>query len=276
MHARHSLPHQFTGGSSFLQDIAYSAQQALDQSSDADLVPVDPALQAFSNSDYQSLGMATRYQANGDTVISSVEYPPTDPMLVDGIELNHRNCEPHGPSIEPLTPGPPPHNDTQTLQNNTNGYLSKPLLADADLMRHFSTPVSPRHVSAPSPIDTCNVSPATTTDNNLLTNNDIPPPPITPIATTATTTTNSTRTRKTPRSSKTPKSTPGARRRDSKEHIKLENGISMSTGMGVNGLGNIAGLFGNINAIDPNLDQASIDLIKQLQQEDLGLRRRSR
>jgi F-box/leucine-rich repeat protein 10/11 len=28
--------------------------------------------------------------------------------------------------------------------------------------------------------------------------------------------------------------------------------------------------------IDPSLDQASIDLIKQLQQEDLGLRRRSR
>jgi F-box/leucine-rich repeat protein 10/11 len=31
-----------------------------------------------------------------------------------------------------------------------------------------------------------------------------------------------------------------------------------------------------LNMIDPNLDQASFDLIKQLQQEDLGLRRRSR
>lgn len=45
--------------------------------------------------------------------------------------------------------------------------------------------------------------------------------------------------------------------------------MSMGTGtMGMN--------MGMLNMIDPNLDQASFDLIKQLQQEDLGLRRRSR
>ena len=32
----------------------------------------------------------------------------------------------------------------------------------------------------------------------------------------------------------------------------------------------------NLDLIDPNLDQASIDLIKQLQAEEHGLRRRSR
>jgi F-box/leucine-rich repeat protein 10/11 len=40
-------------------------------------------------------------------------------------------------------------------------------------------------------------------------------------------------------------------------------GMGMGMGLGLN------------NVIDPNLDQASFDLIKQLQQEDLGLRRRS-
>jgi F-box/leucine-rich repeat protein 10/11 len=263
MHARHSLPNQFSGASSFLQDIAYSAQQALDQSPDTDLVPVDPALQAYGNGDYTAMDMTNSYQTNGDTVISSVEYQPTDPMIMDGMDPNLQNGEPHGPSVEPLTPGPPPHNDTDT---HTNGYMAKPSV-DHNAVRHPSSPVSPRHVSAASPYHPYLTSPATTTYNNFTTASDFPPP-ITPTTR---------HMRKTPsksRGSKTPKSS--GKRRDSKESIKLENGISMNTGLGMGGVG-VSGLnVSMFSMIDPNLDQASLELIKQLQQEDLGLRRRSR
>jgi len=90
---------------------------------------------------------------------------------------------------------------------------------------------------------------------NFTTNSDFPPP-TTPTAHPS---------QKTPsraRASKTPKST-------SKDGIKLEaglGGMNMMTGMGM-------GMDINM-MIDPSLDQASMDLIRQLQQEDLGLRRR--
>ncbi|KAF1940706.1 hypothetical protein EJ02DRAFT_405948 [Clathrospora elynae] len=265
MHTRHSLPNQFSGGSSFLQDIAYSAQQALDQSPDDDLVPVDPALQAYGNGDYNTIDMANPYHMNGDTVMSSVEYQPNDPTLMGGIKLTGQNGEAHEPSIQPMTPGPPPHNDT--IHVHTDDFDSKSAV-EHHAVRHPSSPVSPRDVSATSP--TTNnynpylTSPATQTYNNFTTNSDFPPPAITPYKSSG---------RKeshTPsrggRGSKTPKTTP-ARRRDS-GGIKLEHGMSMETGMGL-------GMMG-MGMIDPNLDQASFDLIKQLQQEDLGLRRRSR
>ena len=282
IHSRHSLPNQFNGGSSFLQDIAYSAQQALDQSPDDDLVPVDPALQAYANGDY-AMDLANSYHTNGDSVLSSVEYQPTDPMLMDGIELTGQISEQHGPSVEPLTPGPPPHNDT--AHAHTNGF-SKPT-TEHHAVRHPSSPVSPRHVSAASPLDNNNnnnnnnnynpylTSPATNTYNNFTHNSDFPPPPITPTMNGYKARAQHSSGRKashTPsrggRNSKTPKSTPG-RRQDS-GGIKLEHGMSMGTGMG---MGMNMGMLG---MIDPNLDQASFDLIKQLQQEDLGLRRRSR
>lgn len=297
MHSRHSLPGQFGGGSSFLQDIAYSAQQALDQSPENDeLVPVDPALQAFTNGDYNNMDAANPYHGNGDTIMSSVEYQPTDPMLMDGIELAQHNGEVHGPSVEPLTPGPPPHNETAHLQ--TNGFASKPA-PEHHAVRHPSSPVSPRHVSAASP--TTNgynpymTSPATNTYNNFTTNSDFPPPPpLTPALNhsykparaqqqqspqqhASARKASHTPSRGGHRNSKTPKSTPGSRRNHHHHHqhdsssngIKLEHGMSMGTGtMGMN--------MGMLNMIDPNLDQASFDLIKQLQQEDLGLRRRSR
>ncbi|KNG44318.1 hypothetical protein TW65_08669 [Stemphylium lycopersici] len=305
MHSRHSLPGQFGGGSSFLQDIAYSAQQALDQSPENDeLVPVDPALQAYTNGDYTNMETANSYHGNGDTIMSSVEYQPTDPMLMDGIELAQHNGEAHGPSVEPLTPGPPPHNETTNAQ--ANGFASKPA-PENHAVRHPSSPVSPRHVSAASP--TANgynpyiTSPATNTYNNFTTNSDFPPPP--PLTPTLNHSYKPARAQQqqqqqqppqqhasarkashTPsrgghRNSKTPKSTPGSRRNHHHHHhhhhqhdsssngIKLEHGMSMGTGtMGMN--------MGMLNMIDPNLDQASFDLIKQLQQEDLGLRRRSR
>ncbi|KAL6704133.1 JmjC domain-containing histone demethylation protein 1 [Coniothyrium glycines] len=305
LHTRHSMPHQFTGESSFLQDIAYSAQQALDQSPDSGLVPVDPALQGYANSDY-TVDVTNAYPANGDTVISSVEYQPTDPMLMNGIGLSQTNGVPHGPSVEPLTPGPPPHNDPSTTHTHTNGYSVKPPLEDnTAAIRYPSSPVSPGHVSATSSYHHYLTSP-TTTYNNFTTNTDFPPPPPPPSTAqlkSPTTASQAPRPRKTPsksRNSKTPKSTPkrptpnGAalRRRDSKDTIKLENGTSLSNGLsgGVDaGVGLFGGAVGGSGAaggggggsifsgtIDPNLDQASLELIKQLQQEDLGLRRRSR
>ncbi|KAH6851569.1 hypothetical protein BKA58DRAFT_71810 [Alternaria rosae] len=292
MHARHSLPNQFSGGSSFLQEMAYSAQQALDQSPENDdLVPVDPALQAYTNGDYNH-DAANSYHGNGDTVMSSVEYQPTDPMLMDGMEATGHNDEVHGPSIEPLTPGPPPHNDT--VHTHTNGFASKPGL-EHHAVRNPSSPVSPRHVSAASPPATTNhiynpyiTSPATNTYNNFTTNSDFPPPPVTPTLNNSykarTQNSSSRKASQTPsragRNSKTPKSTPSKRQENGNGNgIKLEHGMSMGTGMGI-GVGMNGGMnvpMGSmLNMIDPNLDQASFDLIKQLQQEDLGLRRRSR
>jgi len=285
MHGRHSLPNQFSGGSSFLQDIAYSAQQALDQSPEnEDLVPVDPALQAYTNGDYNNMDMVNSYQGNGDSVMSSVEYPPTDPMLMEGIEHTGHNGAAHCPSVEPITPGPPSHNDTANA--HTNGFTSKPAVEN-HAVRHPSSPVSPGHISAVTPTAAATTttynnggpyitSPATNNYNSFTTNSDFPPPPITPTLSSykARAQQHSSSARKashTPsrggRNSKTPKSTPGGRRPES-NGIKLEHGMSMGTGVGMH--------MGMLGMIDPNLDQASFDLIKQLQQEDLGLRRRSR
>jgi F-box/leucine-rich repeat protein 10/11 len=296
MHARHSLPNHFSSGSSFLQEMAYSAQQALDQSPENDdLVPVDPALQAYTNGDYNHMDMTNTYHTNGDTVMSSVEYQPTDPMLMDGMELTGQNSEVHGPSIESLTPGPPPHNDT--AHTHTNGFTSKPG-PEHHAVRHPSSPVSPRHVSAASPTTTTNnrlynpyiTSPGTNNYNNFTTNSDFPPPPITPTLNNSykarTQHSSGRKPSHTPsragRNSKTPKSTPTKRQENGGGGgggIKLEHGMSMGTGMGIgvgmNGGMNV-GMGSMLNMIDPNLDQASFDLIKQLQQEDLGLRRRSR
>ena len=275
MHARHSLPNQFSGGSSFLQDLAYSAQQALNQSPHDDVVPVDPALQAYANDNYQEMDMAPPYHQNGDDIMSSIEYQNGGPVPMDGIVFGGRNGELHGPSVEPLTPGPPPHSDT--IHVRTNGVASKPVIelgsAYRDAVRHPSSPVSPRHISAASPTprhyDHYITSPATNNyNNNFTTNSDFPPPPVTPSANPVHASRGphslGRKTSHTPsrggRNSKTPKSTPGGRIRDSKDSIKVEQGLSV----------------GMLGMIDPNLDQASIDLIKQLQQEDLGLRRRSR
>ncbi|KAJ4375294.1 JmjC domain-containing histone demethylation protein 1 [Neocucurbitaria cava] len=297
MHARHSLPNQFTGGSSFLQDLAYSAQQALDHSPDGDLVPVDPALQAYANDNYQDMDMAPSYHQNGENIMSSIEYQAGHPVPMDGLEFTEGNSELHGPSVEPLTPGPPPHSNT-TMRIQTNGFASKPApsheTSRSNAVRHPSSPVSPGHISTtmaspPANPNTnanldynqYNISPTTANNyNSFTTNSDFPPPPMTPSATTKNRplpqphssgrkATHSHTPSRAGRNSKTPKSTPGGRRRDGQDGIKLEqHAVGMGMDMDMS--------LGGMNMIDPNLDQASIDLIKQLQQEDLGLRRRSR
>ncbi|KAF9696810.1 hypothetical protein EKO04_005423 [Ascochyta lentis] len=261
-HSRHSLPHQFSVGGSLLQDIAYSAQQALNQRPEEELMPIDPALQGYANSDYSSANMAPSYPPLGDVIMSSIEQQHGHPQSMDGVEYAESNGQQQGPSIEPLTPGPPSYhnhgNHEDTQHTETNGYMSYPP-AQHDAVRPVSSPVSPRHVQSMSP-----TSPTTHNHNMFTTNSDFPPP-VTPITHHRTATSSNHKSGQ--RHSRTPKSTPGGRRRDSKDGIKLEQGLTMAMtlGMGI-----------NLDFIDPNLDQASRDLIKQLQAEEHGLRRRSR
>jgi F-box/leucine-rich repeat protein 10/11 len=305
MHARHSLPNHFSVGSSHLQDIAFSAQQALARGDD-DIVPVDPALQAYANGAFSAMDMTPSYPTNGDEILSSIEQQAEGDM--DGIEFAQHNGQPQGPSMEPLTPGPPPHNQTIQAQSNgypdndtihvqpngfqarhtihaqrngfaasdtihvqPNGYSSKSV-HEHNAVRHPSSPVSPRNMSAVSPgthnYNPYMVSPTMNHNNhyNFTADSDFPPPPITPSANVRAPHSSGRKASQTPsraRASKTPKSTPNGRRRDSKDGIKLEAGL----GVGINSMMDLM--------IDPNLDQASKDLIKQLQQEDLGLRRRA-
>jgi F-box/leucine-rich repeat protein 10/11 len=283
MHARHSLPNHFSVGSSILQDIAFSAQQALDRGQDDDLVPVDPALQAYASGAFSAMEMAPTYQTNGDSIMSSIEQQAEGDLQMDGLEFASQNGDTHGRSVEPLTPGPPPHNDTihartngyavaDALHVHTNGFATK-APREHNAVRHPSSPVSPRHMSAVSPTtNTYNnyaTSPFTQNHdnyNNFAANANFPPPPFTPPAHYNGAKQRYTSSRSRP--SKTPKPVSASRRRDSKDSIKLEAGFGMSAGLDMSLL--------DMDAIDPNLDQASIELIKQLQAEEHGLRRRSR
>jgi F-box/leucine-rich repeat protein 10/11 len=308
IHARHSLPNHFSVGSAHLQDIAFSAQQALARGQD-DLVPVDPALQAYANSAFSAMEMAPSYATNGDGIMSSIEQQVEGDISMDGMDFSQHNSQAH----QSLTPGPPPHNDTihvqrigyptsDTIHVQSNGYPApstmhaqpngfpasdtvhvQPNGFSSNAVRRPSSPVSPRHMSAVSPgtntFDQYMASPTlnhnghshSLNHNNhydFTADSDFPPPPATPTTNTRPPNSSSGIASHTPsraRASKTPKSTSGARRRDSKDGIKLEAGL----GMGMN-----MGLMGMEMMIDPSLDQASIDLIKQLQQEELGLRRR--
>lgn len=260
-HPRHSLPHQYNIGGSLLQDIAYSAQQALGQHPEEELMPIDPALQGYSHEEYPSTGTASSYPPMGDVVMSSIEPQHGNHEPMSGIQYPQVNGQQQGPSIEPLTPGPPAYHEAGQHQNGhhrTNGYLSYPP-AQHDAVRPPSSPMSPRQMRVPSP-----TSPTTHNHNMFTTGSDFIPP-VTPTAPQRTAPSSSHKSGQ--RNSRTPKSTPGSRRRDSKDSVKLETGLTMamSLGMGI-----------NLDFIDPNLDQASRDLIKQLQAEEHGLRRRSR
>jgi F-box/leucine-rich repeat protein 10/11 len=282
VHARHSLPNQFDVGSSLLQlqDIAVSAQHALARGEDDNLVPVDPALQAYANRAFSAMDTAPTYATNDDSIVSSIEQQVEGDVPMDGTNFPGQNGGAHGPSIEPLTPGPPgppPHNDTIPAQGNgypaqTDGFASRhatshnsdphppPHNADPhppphNAVRHLSSPVSPRQISAMS-LDPHNynayiTSPTMTNHNAFTTNSDFPPP----LTRTA---------HAQHQHMQSPSKTPNGRRRDSKDSIKLE----ATTGMDV--------AMMDFDLIDPSLDQASIELIKQLQKEEHGLRRRSR
>jgi F-box/leucine-rich repeat protein 10/11 len=275
MHARHSLPNQFSVGSSLLQDIAFSAQQALARDED-DLVPVDPALQAYASNAYSAMDMTPSYAPNEDGIMSSIEQHAEGSLQMGSINYANEDSAVQGPSIEPLTPGPPPHNSTANTHTQTNGYSNPHAKTNGfshshnNAVRRPSSPVSPG--SGLNNYNTYMTSPTMHhNEYNFTTDSDFPPP----LPTTPARLPTSTHKTHTPRASKTPKSTPSRRRHDSSGNgIKLEAGIlgvpmGMSAGVGI-------GMGMGMDMIDPSLDQASIDLIKQLQQEDLGLRRRSR
>jgi F-box/leucine-rich repeat protein 10/11 len=234
--------------------------------------------------------MAPTYATNGDSIISSIEQQAEGDMPVDDLNFSGPNRGAHGPSIEPLTPGPPgppPHNDTIHVEKNgypvsdtihvqINGFASRQP-PQSNAVRHPSSPVSPRQMSTMSPgaqnYDAYMTSPSVNNHNNynhFTTNSDFPPP-LTPTAHPQPSSRSYAKPNQTPsrsRSSRTPKSTPNGRRRDSKDSIKLEAGFGAGMGMGMDML--------DLDMIDPSLDQASIELIKQLQKEEHGLRRRSR
>jgi len=277
-----------------LQDIAFSAQQALNQSPDDRVLSVDPALHTYANDDYHT-NYATveepTFPTNGGTVMSSVECQANESMLMDGIEPTGHNSEPRGFGMDSVTPGPPSYkkndksnNKISTNHIHQNGFLSKPR-NEEHAVRHPSS----------SPIFSHIPSPTRPFHNNITTIPTSPdlPPPTTPhpprllrgapslpsSAKKQTCTPSSTR-----RVSKTPKSAPGAARRHastSKDAIKMECGRSSAAATATTTTADT--LFGavgagmmHLGAQDPHLDQASRDLIKQLQQEDLGLRRRRR
>lgn len=248
------------------------------------MVPVDPALQAYANGAFTAME-APMYATNSDGIVSSIEQQAEGDVSMSGIDFTQHNGQAQGTSVESLTPGPPPHNHTQgngyqppDVQTNgypepeihhaqangyqdstpihiqTNGYDSK-APHEHNAVRHPSSPVSPGTSTFNQYMTT---SPTMSHANNhyaFTTNSDFPPPPTTPA-----------RNQKTPSrhpASKTPNS--GSRQSDSKDGIKLESGLGMSMMTG-----------GMDMLIDPSLDQASRDLIKQLELEDRGLRDRRR
>ncbi|KAF3010584.1 JmjC domain-containing histone demethylation protein 1 [Curvularia kusanoi] len=259
-HPRQSLPHQFGMGGSLLQDIAFSAQQALSQQPEEEPMPIDPALQGYSHEEYPPRSMGTSYPPMNDMIISSIEQQHGIHTPMDGVQYTEADGQ-QGPSIEPLTPGPPTYPESGQHQNGhhqVNGFMPYPP-SQRDAVRPVSSPVSPRHMRTASP-----TSPTTHNHNMFTTGSDFIPP-VTPTAPHGAGPSPSRKSGQ--RNSRTPKSTSGGRRRDSKDSVKLEQGLTMAMtlGMGI-----------NLDFIDPNLDQASRELIKQLQAEEHGLRRRSR
>ncbi|KAF1979480.1 hypothetical protein BU23DRAFT_522751 [Bimuria novae-zelandiae CBS 107.79] len=98
-HRNSSLGEFIFGGTAELQDLAFSAQQALSHVPDDDMMPIDPALQSYSHHN-DALMMDTSPQApHRDAVLFSVEDLPNDPM--DGVESNFNARE----FMEPISPG---------------------------------------------------------------------------------------------------------------------------------------------------------------------------
>jgi F-box/leucine-rich repeat protein 10/11 len=130
---RNSLPNAFgMASTSELRDLAFSAQQALDQVHPEDLMPIDPSLQPYGyDADTIMVDISPR-PSSKDAVMSSIE--PISDDLFDGIE-NRAGSRRHGPSVEPLTPGPMLH-DMQIHGNEAT-------LDDASPWNDGSIPVVP-------------------------------------------------------------------------------------------------------------------------------------
>lgn len=221
---RNSLPSAFDHSSTAeLQDLAFSAQQALSRVQPDGSMPIDPALQSSPQENDTMEVDSPHRPPHRDAVMSSIEHD--DPM--EGIEETARS-ERRGPSVEPLTPGPL----VDGIDSQTNGVRLSDMSPDV---------------------------------NHII---DLPPP-VTPVAPRSSQLSSSGRkTSQTPRPSNrkstTPKSTPGGRRRESREPIKAEprseqKARAMSS-----------------TVAETNEDIASLALALKLQMEEHGLRRRSK
>lgn len=105
----------FGGGTTELQDLAFSAQQALNQVPDDDTVPIDPALQSFEHHE-KPRPDASAQASQEDAVMFSVEDSLNDAM--EGVEagMNPRQAP---PVMEPISPG----TDTNGFRVQINGTL---------------------------------------------------------------------------------------------------------------------------------------------------------
>lgn len=185
-HHRNSSSGEFIFGDTVeLQDLAFSAQQALNQVQDDDLVPIDPALQSYDHGNDSMMDTSPKAQ-HRDTVIFSVEALSHDAM--EGVETSLNGQA--APVMEPISPGTAPN----VFHIHTNGFTEDPQSPTSHRNGNLSVQFSPLTPSAQRsgwPGSSTRRSGQTQTPH------------------------------RSNRKSHTPK-TPSGRRRDSKESIKLE------------------------------------------------------
>ncbi|KAF2687754.1 hypothetical protein K458DRAFT_332081 [Lentithecium fluviatile CBS 122367] len=140
MHHRNSLPNALgMASTSELQNLAFSAQQALNQTKPEDPMPIDPSLQSYSCHADTTMIDAPSQPLHRDAVMSSIEHNCDGPFdgAEDGAGSTHR-----GPSVEPLTPGPTA-NDMQAQYNGFNQNDTSPQNG-ATMVAPPITPSAPR------------------------------------------------------------------------------------------------------------------------------------
>ncbi|KAJ4303321.1 JmjC domain-containing histone demethylation protein 1 [Kalmusia sp. IMI 367209] len=183
LHHRNSSSGEFgVGSTAELQDLAFSAQQALDQVPDDDAMPIDPALQSYNHENDLSIMDTSPQALHRDAVMFSVENLPNE--ILEGVEEASLNMRP-GLSMESLSPGA----GTNGFHGAANDFAGSHTSSHANLNGVLFPPQTPngqRSTFAGS-------SGRKTSQTPYFSN----------------------------RKSNTPK-TPSSRRRDSKESIKLE------------------------------------------------------
>ncbi|KAF1949320.1 hypothetical protein CC80DRAFT_429600 [Byssothecium circinans] len=135
MRHRNSLPAILgMSSSSDLLDLAYSAQQALNQVPPEEMI--DPALRPYDNEGDISMVNSPSQAPYRDAIMSSIEQVHDSHMqnAETVAEDEHR-----GPSVEPLSPGP----ILDSIQTLTNGYSSRQLRDSGNYPTAAFIPVTP-------------------------------------------------------------------------------------------------------------------------------------
>jgi F-box/leucine-rich repeat protein 10/11 len=182
------------GSTEFHDTMMYSPQDP-DECFDEKSIPIDPALQYYHDERETINDPVPSYEPHRETIMSSIE-DHADDAMEDVIEM--RPHEYKVPTVEPRTPGPPPHipQHHPQLSNGINHDPSSPL-----------SPLAPSIMSSGSRKLTIVQNHMNSTASRVGSSGRKPS--------------------NTPRPTKTPKkSTPGSggRRRDSKESINQEPG----------------------------------------------------